>query len=1032
MSLSSISIRRPVLAIVLSLAIVLFGLIGLSFLGVREYPSVDAPIITVSTNYRGASAEVVESQITEPLEEEINSVEGIRTLTSVSREGRSTIRVEFVLGEDLERAANDVRDRVFRTLGRLPQDVEPPSVAKADADSPPIVMLTVRSSQRNLLELSRLADEIFVERLQTIPGVSRIQIWGDKSYSMRLWIDPNKLAAYRLSPVDVRNAVRRENVELPGGRIEGEEVELPVRTMGRLQTPEEFEDLILKTEGGRVVRFRDVGSAEIGPLNERTVLKKGGVPMVAVVARPQPGANFIEIVDEFRRRVTVIEKNLPPDIGVDYGFDASQYIRKSISEVEQTLLIALSLVILVIFSFLRDWRTTIVPVLVIPVSLIGTFFVMYLAGFSLNVLTFLGLVLAIGLVVDDAIVVLENIYAKIERGMSPIEAGILGTREIFFAVVATTLALVSVLLPIFFLGGLTGMLFREFGLTLAAAVIISSFVALTLTPMLSTRLLKRRDRHPWLYERTEPFFAWLTRRYRESLDGLLRRRWLAGPILLACLALVVLFFQTLPSELAPMEDRSTLRVNSRGPEGATFAFMDAYMDDQIALASEVVPEAHTLITVTSPGFGASSSVNNGYMRLRLVAPDERERTQMEVANALQTSLGRLQGARTFVTQDPTIAVGRRRGLPVQFVLEAPNLERLKEVLPAFMKRAAADPVFSVTDLNLEFDKPELRVEIDRTRARDLGVSALDIAETLQLSLSEQRVGYFVVDGKQFEVIAQVTPESRNESFDVRNLYVPGLRREPVLLDKVVRVYEESSPPQLFRFNRYVSATVSAGLEAGYTIAGGIEAMERIADEILDESFASDLAGQSRDYAESSRSLAYVFVLALVLIYLVLAAQFESFRDPFIIMLTVPLALAGALVALWYFEQTLNIFSQIGMIMLIGLVTKNGILIVEFSNQRRDAGLSVEEAIREGAAARFRPVLMTSISTILGTLPIALALGAGAESRMPMGIAVIGGLLVGTFLTLFVVPATYTYLAATKARGEVATEPPKEILDDRAA
>jgi multidrug efflux pump len=1031
-SLSSLSIRRPVLAIVLSLTIVLFGLIGLSFLGVREYPSVDAPIITVSTNYRGASAEVIESQITEPLEEEINSVEGIRTLTSVSREGRSTIEVEFVLGEDLERAANDVRDRVFRTLGRLPQDVEPPSVAKADADSPPIVMLTVRSSQRNLLELSRLADEIFVERLQTIPGVSRIQIWGDKSYSMRLWIDPNKLAAYRLSPVDVRNAVRRENVELPGGRIEGQDVELPVRTMGRLQTPEEFEDLILKTEGGRVVRFRDVGVAEIGPLNERTVLKKNGVPMVAVVARPQPGANFIEIVDEFRRRVEVIEKNLPPDIGVGYGFDASQYIRTSISEVEQTLFIALSLVILVIFLFLRDWRTTIVPVLVIPVSLVGTFFVMYLAGFSLNVLTFLGLVLAIGLVVDDAIVVLENIYAKIERGMSPVEAGIVGTREIFFAVVATTLALVSVLLPIFFLGGLTGMLFREFGLTLAAAVSISSFVALTLTPMLSTRLLKRRDRHPWLYEKTEPFFSWLTSQYRESLDGLLRRRWLAWPILAVCLSLVVFFFQTLPSELAPMEDRSTIRVNSRGPEGATFSFMDAYMDDQIVVAREVVPEVHTMVTVTSPGFGASSSVNNGYMRLRLVPTDERERTQMEIADALQSSLERLQGARTFVTQDPTIAVGRSRGLPVQFVLEAPNLDRLKEVLPVFMERVAADPVFSVTDLNLEFDKPELRVEIDRTRARDLGVSALDVAETLQLSLSEQRVGYFVVDGKQFEVIAQVTPESRNESFDVRNLYVPGLRGEPVLLDKVVRVYEESSPPQLYRFNRYVSATVSAGLEAGYTIADGIEAMERIAEKILDDSFTTDLAGQSRDFAESSRSLAFVFVLALVLIYLVLAAQFESFRDPFTIMLTVPLALAGALFALWYFGQTLNIFSQIGMIMLIGLVTKNGILIVEFSNQRRDTGLGVDEAIREGAAARFRPVLMTSISTILGTLPIALALGAGAESRMPMGIAVIGGLLVGTFLTLFVVPATYTYLAAAKVRGQVAVESANEILDDRAA
>jgi len=1015
MSLSSISIRRPVLAIVLSLAILLFGGIGLSNLGVREYPSVDPPVISVSTNYRGASAEVVESQITEPLEAAVNSVEGIRTLTSVSRDGRSTLQVEFQLGEDLERAANDVRDRVFRTLGQLPPDVDPPSVAKADSDSPPIVMLTVRSDQRSLLELSRLADEIFVERLQTIPGVSRIDVWGDKSYAMRLWIDPMKLASYRLSPVDVRDAVRRENVELPAGRIEGQDVELAVRTMSRLQTPEEFGDLILKSEGGRIVRLRDVGRAEIGAQNERTVLKKNGIPMVAVVARPQPGANFVEIVDAFRRRVELIRPNLPSDLTLDYGFDASDYIRDSVREVRQTLVLALGLVVLVIFFFLRDWRTTLVPVVVIPVSLIGTFFVLYLAGFSVNILTLLGLVLAIGLVVDDAIVVLENIYAKIERGMDPIQAGLKGTQEIFFAVIATTLALVAVLLPIFFLGGLTGLLFREFGLTLAAAVIISSFVALTLTPVIATRLLKKRDRHSWLYERTEPFFEAMVDGYRAVLDLVLQRRWLAWPVLALCLGIVVLFFQILPQELAPMEDRSTLRISSRGQEGATFAYMDAYMDDQIALARQVIPEASAIITVTSPGFGASSAVNNGYMRIRLVQTEERERSQLEIASAFETALEGLQGAKTFVTQDPTIAVGRRRGLPVQFVLQAPDLEQLKDILPNFLERAAAEPAFSVVDVNLEFDKPELEVEIDRDRARDLGVSALDVGEVLQLTLSEQRLGFFVMDGKQFEVIGQVASEDRDTILDLRNLFVPGKNGQPVMLDKVVRVTEESSPPQLFRFNRYVSATVSAGLEPGYSLADGIEVMQGLADELLDESFATDLAGQSRDFAESSRSLAFVFVLALAMVYLVLSAQFESFRDPFIIMLTVPLALAGALLALWSFGQTLNIFSQIGMIMLIGLVTKNGILIVEFANQRREAGLDTEQAIREAAVARFRPVLMTSISTILGTLPIALALGAGAESRMPMGIAVIGGLLVGTFLTLLVIPTTYTYLAAKKHR-----------------
>ena len=1021
MSLSSISIRRPVLAIVLSLAILLFGGIGLSNLGVREYPSVDPPVISVSTNYRGANAEVVESQITEPLEAAVNSVDGIRTLTSVSRDGRSTIQVEFELGEDLERAANDVRDRVFRTLGQLPPDVDPPSVAKADSDSPPIVMLTVRSDQRSLLELSRLADEIFVERLQTIPGVSRIDVWGDKSYAMRLWIDPIKLASYRLSPVDVRNAVRRENVELPAGRIEGQDIELAVRTMSRLRTPEEFGDLILKSEGSRIVRLRDVGKAEIGAQNERTVLKKNGIPMVAVVASPQPGGNFVKIADDFRHRVELIRPTLPSDITLDYGFDASKYIRDSVREVRQTLLLALVLVVMVIFFFLRDWRTTLVPVVVIPVSLIGTFFVLYLAGFSINILTLLGLVLAIGLVVDDAIVVLENIYAKIERGMDPIQAGLKGTQEIFFAVIATTLALVAVLLPIFFLGGLTGLLFREFGLTLAAAVIISSFVALTLTPVIATRILKKRERHSWLYEATEPFFESLTDGYRRVLETLLKRRWLAWPVLAISLGLVVLFFQILPAELAPLEDRSTLRVSSRGQEGATFSYMDAYMDDQIAMARQVVPESSAIITVTSPGFGASSAVNNGYMRIRLVPPEERERSQMEVASAFEKALQGLQGAKTIVTQSPTIAVGRRRGLPVQFVLQAPDLERLEDILPSFLERAAAEPAFSVVDVNLEFDKPELEVEIDRDRARDLGVSALDVGEVLQLSLSEQRLGFFVMDGKQFEIIGQVASENRNTILDLRNLFVPGEDGRPVMLDKVVRVSEKSSPPQLFRFNRYVSATVSAGLEPGYTLADGIEVMRGLADELLDESFATDLAGQSRDFAESSSSLAFVFVLALAMVYLVLSAQFESFRDPFIIMLTVPLALAGALAALWIFGQTLNIFSQIGMIMLIGLVTKNGILIVEFANQRREAGLDVEEAIREAAVARFRPVLMTSISTVLGTLPIALALGAGAESRMPMGIAVIGGLLVGTFLTLLVIPTTYTYLAAKKHRAAPSLE-----------
>ncbi len=1015
MTLYTLSIRRPVLAIVLSITIVLFGLLGFSFLGIREFPSLDPPNISVSTNYRGASADVIESQVTEPLEASINGVDGIRTLTSTSRDGRSTIQAEFALGTDLERAANDVRDHVSRAMYNLPPDVDPPIVSKADADARPIVGVSVRSDGRNLLELSRIAQEMFVERLQTIPSVASVDIWGEKTYAMRLWIDPHKLAAYRLSPMDVRDAVARENVELPSGRIEGTDVELPVRTMSRLDTPEEFNDLILASEGDRIIRFRDVGTAELGPRNERTVLKRNGIPMVLVVARPQPGANYIAITEEFYRRVELIKEGLPADIEVAWAFDASRYVRKSIAEVQQTIFIAFCLVMLVIFSFLRDWRTTLIPLLVIPVSLIGSFFVMYLAGFTLNVLTLLAMVLAIGLVVDDAIVVVEVIYSKIEGGLDPMKAGVEGTQEIFFAVLATTVALVSVFMPILFLSGLVGRLFREFGLTLAGAVVISSFVALTLTPMLSSRLLKKRARQPWLYRVTEPFFAALNSGYREALVSMLRHRWLALPIVIVCMGLVALFLQILPRELAPLEDRGSISINARGPEGATFAYMDHFMDRLNALILDEVPETDNVVTVTAPGFGAASSVNSGFGRITLLDPEDRERSQAEIVAALSPKVSLLTEALTFLSQSPTIAVGRRRGLPVQYVIQAPNMEKLEEILPPFLAAAEADPTFSFVDVNLKFDKPELRVAIDRERARDQGISALRIAQTMQLALSEQRLGYFVMDGKQYEVIGQVERGSRNETVDLRNLYVTAPGRPPVLLDKLVTITETSSPPQIFRFDRYASATVSAALVPGKTIGDGIAAMDLIAEKVLDDSFSTTLAGESRDFAESATSLVFVFLLALVLVYLVLAAQFESFRDPFIIMFTVPLALAGALLALWYFNQTLNIFSQIGMIMLIGLVTKNGILIVEFANQRKAAGASVTESIIEGATSRFRPVLMTSLSTVLGILPIALGLGAGAESRIPMGVAVIGGMVIGTLLTLFVVPAMCSILTSREGR-----------------
>ena len=1012
MSLSSTSINRPVLATVMSITIILFGVIGLLTLGIREYPSVEAPIVTVSTSYVGANADVIESQITEPLEESINGIAGIRTLTSVSRDGRSTITVEFDLSVDLETAANDVRDRVSRSLSYLPPDADPPIVSKADADSNPIIFLNIRSEQRSLLELTEIAQRTFKESLQTIPGVSSIAIWGAKEYSMRLWIDPSRLSAFKLSPLDVRNALLRENLELPSGRIEGNTVELTVRTLSRLETPNDFNNLIIKETPAGIIRLSDVGYAELAPLNERTILRRDGIPMVGNAIIPQPGSNHVEIADEFYRRIEKIKKDLPEDIELGIGFDNTDYIRYAITEVEQTIYLAFLLVVLVIFFFLRDWRTSIIPVVVIPISLIGSFFIMYIAGFSINVLTLLGLVLAIGLVVDDAIVVIENIYTKIEKGMPPKQAGLEGSAEIFFAVIATTVALATVFLPVIFLEGLTGRLFREFGIVLAGSVIISSFVALTLTPMLSTRLLKRREKHNAFYNWTEPFFTKLTKLYADSLRVFLKRRWWAAIIILISVLLIVGLGRQLPSELAPMEDRSGMMVFSTAPEGSTFEYMELYVKQMIDVVQKEVPEIYSLVTITSPGFGAASSVNSSFARIRLVEPDQRDRSQQQVADHLNRQLSQLTQVRSFITQEQSIGTARG-GLPVQYVIQARNLDKLKEVLPAFMAEVNQSPVFQFADLNLKFNKPELQITINREKARSMGVSAQDIAQTLQLSLSGQRFGFFIMNGKQYQVIGQLEREYRSDPLDLTTLFVKNNLGQMVQLSNLVDISEQTNPPALFRYNRYVSATVSANPVNGKTIGDGIEEMDRIAALVLDDTFSTSLAGTSKDFEESSSSLLFAFFLALILIYLVLSAQFESFRDPLIIMFTVPLALAGAVLTLWYFGKTLNIFSQIGIIMLIGLVSKNGILIVEFANQRKASGLKKADAIFDAAISRFRPILMTSLSTILGAVPIALALGAGSESRVSMGTAIIGGLTFATLLTLYVIPAMYSYISGSE-------------------
>ncbi len=1011
-SLSITSINRPVLAIVMSLVIILFGIIGFSFLGVREFPSVDPPVVTVSTSYVGANSDVIESQITEPLEEAVNGVPGVRTITSVSREGRSNITVEFELGVDLETAANDVRDKVSGALNRLPPDVDPPRVEKADADSSPIIFLTLTSDKRDLLEVSRIAELYFKERLQTIPGVSSVGIWGQRRYSMRLWMDPIKLASLKLAPSDVLQAVNRENVELPSGRVEGQTTELTVRTMGRLTSEDDFNNLIIKEDGDNIVRFSDVGYAKLGAENDRTILRRDGVPGCAIAIVAQPGANNIDISERLKVKLAQIQRDLPPDVTYQMSFDSTDYIRASISEVEETILIAFCLVLAIIFLFLRDWRTTVIPIATIPISLIGAFFVMYLLGFTINVLTLLGIVLAIGLVVDDAIVVLENIYVKIEEGEDPQEAAKKGSTEIYFAVISTTVSVVAVFLPVIFLQGLTGRLFREFGLVVASSVAISAFVSLTLTPMMSAKILKRRAVQPWLYRVTEPFFNSLTAAYASSLQGFMKRRWLAFVIIALSGGLIYYLGTTVPSELAPMEDRSEFRFQAQAQEGATFEYMDKYVQELTDFISDEVPERAGMVSVTAPGFGGSG-VNSGFVRVILKDPKDRDRTQQQIVDDITGKARKYSGVRTFITQAQTIG-DRRGGFPLQFVIQAGEIEKLKKVLPDFMAKANASPKFAFVDLDLKFNKPEINITIDRDKARNLGVNVIDIAQTLQLGLSGSRFGNFIMDGKQYQIIGQVERADRNEPLDLKTLYVKNKRGELIQMDNLVTFEELSSPPQLYRFNRYSSAKVSAQLANGVALGEGIKEMERIADEVLDESYTTSLDGASREFSESSSSIYVAFLIALAIIYLILAGQFESFKDPLIIMFTVPLALAGALISLWYFNQTLNIFSQIGIIMLIGLVTKNGILIVEFANQRKEQGKKLLEAVTDAAESRFRPILMTSLSTILGILPIALALGAGSESRVSMGIAVIGGMAFATVLTLYVIPAIYSYVSSKDA------------------
>ena len=1004
MNISELSIRRPVLSTVMTLIILLFGFIGYGSLGVREYPSVDNPIISVSCSYPGANADVIENQITEPLEQNINGIPGIRSLSSTSSQGSSRITVEFELSVDLETAANDVRDKVSRAQRYLPRDCDPPTVSKADADATPILMVAIGSDKRSLLEISEIADLTVKEQLQTIPDVSSVEIWGEKKYSMRLWIDPIKMAGYGITPLDVKSAVDRENVELPSGSIEGNVMELSIRTLGLMHTAEEFNNLIIKEDNNRIIRLSDIGQAELGARDLKSYMKMNGVPMIGIVVIPQPGANHIDIADEVYRRMEIMKKDLPEDVTYQYSFDNTKFIRASINEVKSTVYEAFVLVIIIIFLFLRDWRVTLVPCMVIPVSLIGAFFVMYLAGFSINVLSMLAIVLSVGLVVDDAIVMTENIYIRIERGMTPKEAGIEGSKEIFFAVISTTITLVAVFFPIVFMEGTTGRLFREFSIVVTGSVIISSFAALTFTPMLATKLLVKREKKNWFYRKTEPFFEGMNNGYSKLLEKFLQKRVWAWVITVFTLGLIFFLWNAIPSEMAPLEDRSRITINTKGPEGVTYEYMRDYAEDITATADSIMPDAESITTRVWSG--------SGNIQITLKDLKDRNYSQMDVAEQLSKVVQKKTKARSFVQQQSTFG-GRRAGMPIQYVIQATNIEKLEKVLPIFMAKVYENPTFQMADVNLKFSKPEARIGINRDKANVMGVNTRDIAQTLQYGLSGQRMGYFYMNGKQYEIIGEINRQQRNKPVDLKSIYIRNSSGEMIQMDNLIQLTEGIAPPQLYRYNRFVAATVSAGLAEGKTIGEGLDAMDAIASEVLDETFRTALTGESKEYRESSSSLMFAFILALVLIYLILAAQFESFKDPFVIMLTVPLAVGGALLFMHFNGQTMNIYSQIGIIMLIGLVAKNGILIVEFANQKQEVGIDKLTAIREASIQRLRPILMTSVSTILGLIPLAFATGEGANGRIAMGISVVGGMLISTLLTMFIVPAIYTYISTNR-------------------
>jgi multidrug efflux pump len=1010
MKLSDLSIRRPVLASMLSLALVLFGVIGYTQLAVREFPDVDPPIVSVSTALPGANPQVVESAVTDILEEELSTVEGLRTLTSSSAEGFSNISLEFNLDRDVEAAAQDTRDKVARIRGRLPEDVEEPVVAKQDADAQPFFWLALSGENYDLLQLSDIGDRLVKSRLQTLPGVGQARIFGERRFSMRVWLSASELAARSLTVQDVESAIRSRNVEVPAGRIESERREFTVRSLGELKTPEEFADLVVSNAGGVLIKLKDIGRVELAPEDERSTLRFKGTPAVAIGVIRQSKANIIAVADAIHEELPRIQASLPPGVGLTPAFDQSIFVSRSIQEAEETLVLAAILVVIIIFVFLRNLRATIIPGLAIPTSIVATFAIMYFLGFSINNFTLLALTLAIGIVVDDAIIVLENAYRHQEElAEDPETAATNGTREIAFAVLATTISLVAVFTPLAFLKGSTGRLFNEFGIAVAGSVLISGFVALTLTPMLCAKILRVPPRHGVLYRALESGLQHLSSGYARTLSLALRHRTIvvAGTVLVTLGA--VLVFRALEREFVPPEDRGWFFSFIIAPEGSSLAYTDEYQRRAEAVQAKT-PEVESFFSVVNIGDG----VSRGIIFSNLKDWAERERGAQEIIGEVQGQYFAIPGVLAFAVQPPAFGWGN----PVNFVIQHPDFATLTRGNDTLLARARQIPGLVNVDSDLRVNKPQLTVSFDRNRAEDLGVPVGDVATTLQVLLGGREVSTFTRANKQYDVIVQLDPRARATPSDMTGLYLRGRGDELVKLEALATVNEGVGPRELAHFNRVRSATISASLAPGFTLGAAVDSLNRIAAEVLPEGSSTALAGESRELEESGSSLYFAFVLALVVVFMVLASQFESLVHPFTVLLAVPLAVTGALFTLMLVGSTINVYSQIGMILLIGLVTKNSILLVEYINQLKERGMATVDAALEAGRIRLRPILMTSVATVMGAVPIALGLGAGALSRRPLGYAIVGGMVFSTLLTLYVVPAVYVIFdrALTRLRG----------------